>query len=126
MGVEPFLVASSLVGVVAQRLVRLICKYCKEEVQPNPELVRRLNPPEAGFFAGKGCKNCEGTGYRGRTVISEVMLISPAIQKAIMEREDAGVVRKISREEGMESMLGDGILKAVKGVTTLEEVARVV
>jgi type IV pilus assembly protein PilB len=126
MGVEPFLVASSLVGVVAQRLVRLICKYCKEEIQPKPELMRRLNAPETKFFAGKGCKNCEGTGYRGRTVISEVMLISPAIQKAIMERADASVVRKISREEGMESMLGDGIQKAVKGVTTLEEVARVV
>jgi type IV pilus assembly protein PilB len=126
MGVEPFLVASSLVGVVAQRLVRLTCKFCKEEVQPKPELVRRLNAPNAKFFAGKGCKNCEGTGYRGRTVIAEVMLLSPAIQKAIMEREDASMVRKISHEEGMETMLEDGIHKAVKGVTTLEEVARVV
>jgi type IV pilus assembly protein PilB len=126
MGVEPFLVASSLVGVVAQRLVRLICKYCKEEVQPKPELLRRLNAPDVKFFAGKGCKNCEGTGCRGRTVITEVMLMSPAIQKAIMERADAGIVRRISHEEGMETMLEDGLHKAVKGVTTLEEVARVV
>src|SRR2546421_945456 len=125
MEVEPFLVASSLVGVVAQRLVRLICKYCKEEVQPKPELVRRLNAPDVKFFAGKGCKNCEGTGYRGRTVIAEVMLFSPAIQKAIMERADASVVRRISHEEGMETMLEDGLHKAVNGVTTLEEVARV-
>jgi type II secretory ATPase GspE/PulE/Tfp pilus assembly ATPase PilB-like protein len=126
LGVEPFLVASSLVGVVAQRLVRLICKFCKEEVQPKPELVRRLNAPDVKFFAGKGCKNCEGTGYRGRTVIAEVMLMSPAIQKVIMERADASVVRRISHEEGMETMLEDGLHKAVKGVTTLEEVARVV
>src|SRR3989440_605124 len=116
MEVEPFLVASSLVGVVAQRLVRLICKFCKEEVQPKPELMRRLNAPDVKFFAGKGCKNCEGTGYRGRTVIAEVMLMSPAIQKAIMERADASVVRRISHEEGMETMLEDGLHKAVNGV----------
>ena len=66
------------------------------------------------------------SNYRGRTVIAEVMLMSPAIQKVIMERADASVVRRISREEGMETMLDDGLHKAVKGVTTLEEVARVV
>jgi type IV pilus assembly protein PilB len=126
MGVEPFLVASSLVGVIAQRLVRLICKYCKQEVAPNPELAQRLNVPDNKFYAGKGCKNCEGTGYRGRTVISEIMLLSPRIQKAIMERADASVIRAISREEGMETMLDDGVQKAINGVTTLEEVARVV
>jgi len=126
MGVEPFLVASSLVGVVAQRLIRLICKFCKEEVQPNPDLLRRLNVKSGKFFAGKGCKNCDGTGYRGRTVIAEVMLLSAAIQKAIMERADASVIRSLSHEEGMETMLEDGIQKAIKGVTTLDEVARVV
>jgi type IV pilus assembly protein PilB len=126
MGVEPFLVASSLVGVVAQRLVRLICKFCKEEVQPNPDLLRRLNVKNGKFFAGKGCKNCDGTGYRGRTVIAEVMLMSAAIQKAIMERAAANVVRSLALEEGMETMLEDGIQKAIKGVTTLDEVARVV
>ena len=126
IGVEPFLVASSLVGVVAQRLVRLICRYCKEEVQPNPDLARRLNVLDTKFYAGKGCKNCEGTGYRGRSVISEIMLMSPAIQKAIMERADSSIVRSISRQEGMETMMEDGIHKAIQGVTTLEEVARVV
>ncbi len=126
MEVEPFLVASSLVGVVAQRLVRLICKFCKEEARPNPDVARRLNVPDATFYAGKGCKNCEGTGYRGRTVISEIMLLSPAIQKAIMDRADASVIRRLSRDEGMETMLEDGIQKALNGFTTLEEVARVV
>ena len=126
MGVEPFLAASSLVGVVAQRLVRLICKYCKQEVPPNPELALRLNVPDNKFYAGQGCKNCEATGYRGRTVISEIMLLSPRIQKAIMERADASLIREIAREEGMQTMLEDGVQKAINGVTTLEEVARVV
>jgi type II secretory ATPase GspE/PulE/Tfp pilus assembly ATPase PilB-like protein len=126
MGVEPFLVASSLVGVVAQRLIRLICKYCKEEIRPNPDLVKRLNVPDTKFYAGKGCKNCEGTGYRGRTLISEIMLMTPAIQKAIMERADASIIRSLAREEGMETMVEDGTHKAINGVTTLEEVARVV
>jgi len=126
MGVEPFLAASSLVGVVAQRLVRLICKYCKQEVPPNPELALRLNVPDNKFYAGQGCKNCESTGYRGRTVISEIMLLSPRIQKAIMERADASLIREIAREEGMQTMLEDGVQRAINGVTTLEEVARVV
>ncbi len=126
MGVEPFLVASSLVGVVGQRLVRLICRYCKEESVANPDLARRLKVPPGRYYAGKGCKNCEGTGYRGRTVISEIMLLSTALQKAIMERADASVIRAMAKEEGMETMLEDGIQKAIKGLTTLEEVARVV
>ena len=126
MGVEPFLVASSICGVVGQRLVRLICKYCKEEVPPNSDLARRLNVTASKFFAGKGCKNCEGTGYRGRTTITEVMLPSAAIQKAIMERADASVIRQLSKEAGMVTMLEDGIEKATKGITTLEEIARVV
>jgi len=126
MGVEPFLAASSLVGVVAQRLVRLICKYCKQEVPPNLELALRLNVPDNKFYAGQGCKNCESTGYRGRTVISEIMLLSPRIQKAIMERADASLIREIAREEGMQTMLEDGVQRAINGVTTLEEVARVV
>src|SRR5262249_1027235 len=126
MGVEPFLAASSLVGVVAQRLVRLICKFCKEEIKPNPDIVRRLNVQNTKSFAGKGCNNCEGTGYRGRSVISEVMLLTPAIQKAIMQRADTSVIRSLACEEGMETMLEDGIEKAINGVTTLEEVARVV
>ena len=122
----PTAVVVDLVGVVAQRLLRLICKYCKQEVAPNPDLVRRLKVPDTQFYAGKGCKNCEGTGYRGRTVISEVMLMSSPIQKAIMDRADASVVRAMAHEEGMETMLEDGVHKAVKGLTTLEEVARVV
>jgi type II secretory ATPase GspE/PulE/Tfp pilus assembly ATPase PilB-like protein len=126
MGVEPFLVASSLVGVVAQRLVRVICRYCKEEAAPDPALARRLGVPAGKYYAGRGCRNCESTGYRGRTVISEVMLMTPPIQKAIMERADTSVIRQLARDEGMDTMLSDGTQKAIQGITTLEEVARVV
>jgi type II secretory ATPase GspE/PulE/Tfp pilus assembly ATPase PilB-like protein len=88
--------------------------------------MKRLNAPAGKYFTGKGCKNCDGTGFRGRTVITEVMLTSPAIQNAIMQRADASVIRKISHDEGMTTMKEDGIQKAVNGLTTLEEVARAV
>jgi type IV pilus assembly protein PilB len=126
MDVEPYLVASAVVGVIAQRLVRLICKICKEPSAPDEDLRRRIQFPEGQYFKGAGCKNCEGTGYRGRTVISEIMLMSPRIRKAIMERADTSVIRKIAHEEGMITMMEDGLGKAVGGLTTLEEVARVV
>jgi type IV pilus assembly protein PilB len=127
MGVEPYLVASSLVGIVAQRLVRVICRFCKEEVVPNADLVKSLNAPAtAKYYRGTGCRNCDGTGYRSRSVVSEVMLMSPGIRKAIMDQAEAGVIRKISHEEGMKTMLEDGVQKALDGVTTLEEIARVV
>jgi type II secretory ATPase GspE/PulE/Tfp pilus assembly ATPase PilB-like protein len=126
MGVEPYLVASSVVGVVAQRLVRLICKYCKESHPPEAELLARLQIEDGTYYKGKGCKNCEGTGYRGRTVLSEVMVMSPRIRKAIMDRAESSVIRKISHDEGMTTMLEDGIHKAARGVTTVEEVARVI
>ena len=126
MDVEPYLVASAVVGVIAQRLVRLICKICKEPSVPDEDLRRRMQFPEGQYFKGAGCKNCEGTGYRGRTIISEIMLMSPRIRKAIMERADTSVIRKIAHEEGMITMMQDGLGKAIAGLTTLEEVARVV
>jgi type II secretory ATPase GspE/PulE/Tfp pilus assembly ATPase PilB-like protein len=126
MRVEPFLVASSLTAVVAQRLVRLICRFCREETQPDPDLLKRLKITDGTFFKGKGCKSCEGTGYRGRTVISEVMLIDGRIQRATMERAEASVIRGIAKEDGMETMLEDGVHKALSGITTIEEVVRVV
>ena len=89
MGVEPFLVASSVVGVVAQRLVRLICKFCKEERQPKPELIKRLNAPAEKYFAGKGCKNCDGTGFRGDPVHGTGL----SIVRALVRDELRGTLR---------------------------------
>ena len=127
MGVEPYLVASSLVGVVAQRLVRVICKFCKEKIIPSKDLLSSLKAPgDSTYYRGAGCKNCDETGYRGRTIVSEIMLMSPGIRKAIMEHAEASIVRRIAHEEGMRTMLEDGVQKAIDGATTLNEVARVV
>jgi type IV pilus assembly protein PilB len=126
MGVEPYLVASSVVGVVAQRLVRLNCLFCREETRPEPELIQRLQMNGGPYFKGRGCRNCDGTGYRGRSVISEVMLMSPRIRKAIMERAESAVIRNISHEEGMTLMHEDGVHKIMEGLTSVEEVSRVV
>jgi type II secretory ATPase GspE/PulE/Tfp pilus assembly ATPase PilB-like protein len=127
MGVEPYLAASAVTGVAAQRLVRVICRTCKVDAGISSDLARSLGAPEnGGFFKGAGCRNCEDTGYRGRTIVSEVILMSPRIRKAVLDRADAATIRKLSQEEGMETMLGNGVQKALAGITTLEEVARVV
>ncbi len=127
MGVEPYLVASSIVGIVAQRLVRQICEFCREPDEPDRRTLRRITIPEnAQFFKGTGCNNCDKTGYRGRTAVSEVLLMNEEIRKAIMDQVDAGVIRDLARKEGMLSMADDGLERAIDGVTTLEEVARAV
>ena len=124
MGVEPYLVASSLVGVVAQRLIRRICEFCKDETEPDPRLLSRMNVSKGKFFKGAGCSNCENTGYRGRTAISEVMLLNEEIRKAIMEQTAASVIRELAMKEGMMTMLEDGLEQAAEGLTTIDEIAR--
>ena len=124
MGVEPYLVASSVVGIIAQRLVRQICEFCREPTEPDPRLLRRMSAPKAEFFKSAGCSNCENTGYRGRTAVSEVMLMNEHIRKAIMDQAAASEVHKLAREEGMITMQEDGLAQARKGLTTIDEIAR--
>ena len=126
MGVEPFLVASSVNLVMAQRLVRVICENCKEEVKPDPALVEEvgIDPKEFRFFKGKGCKECNNTGYRGRIGIYELMEITPEIREAIIKRESSSVIREIARKNGMRTLRESGLLKVKRGITTLEEVIR--
>ena len=124
MGVEPYLVASSLVGVVAQRLIRRICEFCKEETEPDPRLLRRMHVSKGTFFKGAGCSNCEDTGYRGRTAVSEVMLMNEEIRKAIMEQATASVIRELAIKEGMMTMLDDGLEQVSRGLTSIDEIAR--
>ena len=124
MGVEPYLVASSVVGIVAQRLVRRICEFCREPDDPDPRLIQRMNIPKGEFFKGTGCGNCEDTGYRGRIAVSEVMLMNEQIRKAIMDQADASEIRQLARDEGMITMLEDGLAQAQEGLTTIEELAR--
>lgn len=133
MGAEPYLVSSSLLGVVAQRLVRLICPQCPESVEPSAaqrgEMERlgyRITPERAeGMRRGEGCSHCGGTGYRGRVGLFEVLEAGPEVQEAVVESGDASAVREAARSEGMTTMLEAGLERVFAGETTLEEVLRV-
>ena len=129
MGVAPFLLASALLLVVSQRLVRSICNSCKEEAEPDPALMRRLGLQTDGgdqlkFFHGKGCDKCGNTGYRNRIGIFELLRVGPEMTPLILEKADSGSIQRAARAQGMRTMLEDGIRKALRGSTTLEEVAR--
>jgi len=126
MGVEPFLIASSVVGVVAQRLVRKICEQCKESYLPAPEVITENSLPEGTlFYRGKGCEYCRFSGYRGRTAIFEVMKMSERISTLVMKKASSGEIRQVAIREGMKTLFEDGKEKVISGITTLEEVLRV-
>ncbi|MCX5655806.1 MAG: GspE/PulE family protein [Planctomycetota bacterium] len=128
MGIEPYLVASSLEAVLAQRLVRLICTHCKETLPPeDAESLKSQFGNEAPpvLFWGRGCRECQGTGYHGRTGIFETMLVTSEVRKLIVERVSAGEIRRVAALEGMKSLRGDGWRLVRSGRTTLEEVLRV-
>ncbi|MFQ5957012.1 MAG: GspE/PulE family protein, partial [Candidatus Brocadiales bacterium] len=128
MGVEPFLAASSLTAVIAQRLARTICKNCKEEITPDSSLVKRLGSEELTrgmkFYRGKGCSNCRGTGYRGRMGIFELLNITPELSELIMKRADSNVLRTTAMKQGFKTLKEDGVDKVAQGSTTVEEVLR--
>ena len=149
MGVEPFLVASTLALAVAQRLVRRICVRCRESVTPDPALVGSLHAradfdrtvavlrsegmlgagddPLAALrmFRGRGCPQCSGTGFRGRVGVFELFEVDDAIRALVMERRDASLIRAAAIDRGMKTMFQDGLAKALLGETTLHEVFRV-
>ena len=126
MGVEPFLASSSVIGILAQRLVRLICDKCKEPYSPATDVLKDLNfATDAQFFRGKGCPKCNHTGLKGRTGIFELLVITEEIRKLIDEKKSADEIGKKARELGMRTLRDDGLLKAKEGLTTLEEVLRV-
>lgn len=129
MGMEPFLVSSSLIGVLAQRLVRKICLKCKEKYAPTPEALKDiglLNEPRTTvFYKGKGCSECMNTGYKGRIGIFELMLPDEAIRNLIIAKASADEIRKRALVLGMTTLMDDGIDKIKQGVTTAEEVLRV-
>lgn len=156
MDIEPFLVASSLIGIQAQRLVRMLCPMCKELYEPNPanlaELefnlsdpyslgpepshhlyrtawskltpITRLHPDKLMLYRAVGCDNCLGTGYRGRTGIYEMVMITDTIRAHVLRNSDSNTIRKVAKGDGMVSLREDGIRKVVTGVTTIEEVVR--
>ncbi|MBE0566889.1 MAG: type IV-A pilus assembly ATPase PilB [Krumholzibacteria bacterium] len=125
MGIEPFLVASSTLLIMAQRLVRRICKNCKEELTLSDEALRDVGlEPGTPVFHGKGCEKCGGTGYAGRQGLYEVMPITPAIRELILDRASTTEIRHMARRDGMLTLREDGLIKVAKGVTTIEEVLR--
>ena len=137
MGIEPFLVASTVNAIIGQRLIRKICDKCKVSFTiTSAELVSKLNKDvvkksfgtskETRLYHGKGCKVCHNTGYMGRIGIFEVLEITPAIQNLVTQKVDADVIKAKAIEEGMTTMLEDGISKAQQGITTIEEVLRLV
>jgi type IV pilus assembly protein PilB len=125
MGIEPFLISSSILLACAQRLVRRICPNCREEVRPEPEFLAKLgmeNEEGSVFYQGAGCDRCKGRGYMGRAAIIEVLPISEPIRRLIIKRASAAVIKNQAITEGMKSLRMVGIDKARQGVTTLQEV----
>src|SRR5437868_5434569 len=127
MGIEPFLISSSILLTCAQRLVRRVCPNCREEFQPEPELLAKLEIQDEGttFYQGAGCDRCKRRGYMGRAAIIEVLPVSETIRRLIIKRASAAVIKNQAVSEGMKTLRMVGIDKAREGVTTLEEILRV-
>jgi type II secretory ATPase GspE/PulE/Tfp pilus assembly ATPase PilB-like protein len=129
MGIEPFLLAPSLLGIVAQRLARKICVECKESYIPRKAELDKLGIPEGAaefkFARGKGCPACKGSGYKGRIAIHEVLAADEIIRNLITEKVPLASIRTYAVQTGFMNMRLDGVRKVVRGLTTLEEVLRV-
>lgn len=131
LGVPPYLVSSSLMAVIAQRLVRVICEHCREESPlekySGEEFEKLLNTHYANkpFYHGAGCEQCRGTGYQGRTAVHEVMLVDDTLKEMISNRASMSVLRRQALAAGMEDLHRDGLDKAARGITTVQEIFRV-
>ncbi len=130
MGIEPFLVASSVEAVLAQRLVRTICKHCKTEVKVEKSYLRKIGFPEneidtAKFYKGAGCEECRQLGYQGRMGIYELLILNEALRPLILSRAAASTIAQKAMEQGMRTLRTDGWNKVKAGMTTIEEVLRV-
>lgn len=132
MGIEPFLITSSVLLAGSQRLVRKICQQCRESYEPPKELLRQLGITEKHlnsqipvFYRPKGCPACGGKGYAGRVVLLEALTLSPAIKNLVLKRESEHEIKRIACEQGMKTLRENGIAKILQGITTPEEVVRV-
>ncbi|MCB0826591.1 MAG: Flp pilus assembly complex ATPase component TadA [Armatimonadetes bacterium] len=137
MGVEPFLIASSVIGILAQRLVRVLCPDCKEQYTASRESLLRYGFPvpedlgadthgEVTLFKARGCDRCKSTGYKGRTGVHELMPVTDEIRDAILNEKPAHDLRKLARDAGMRTLQHDALQKIVMGVTSVDEVIRVI
>jgi general secretion pathway protein E len=130
MGVEPFLAASSIVGILAQRLVRTICPHCKVEHTPPQELLDEVSaecalPPGTTFYRGAGCDKCMQIGYWGRTGTYELLKVDDRVRELLLQDKDSATIKKAAIEQGMRSLRAAGLDKAMLGITSLEEIMRV-
>ena len=130
MGVERYLITSTVNGVLSQRLVRRLCPHCRTPVQPPPELLRssgleRFVAPGAPIYEPKGCDHCRGSGYQGRTGIHELLVVDEAMRSAILQGQDASSLQAVAIKAGMYTLYDDGLRKVAAGVTSLDELLRV-
>jgi len=131
MGIEPFLITSAVIGVLAQRLVRVICPHCKEAYSPPVDALRRLglDPAEqksVRLYRGRGCDHCRGTGYRGRLGAFELMVMNDKLRGLVINGASVDELRAAAQQDGMRTLRQDGVQKVLGGVTTIEELLRVV
>jgi general secretion pathway protein E len=129
MGVEPFLVSSSLLMIVAQRLVRRLCMDCREAYNPSDVELRDVGLMRSAItkpiYRATGCKSCLDTGYKGRTGIYEMLSVTDSVRQLVMQSSDSGAVRKAAIADGMNTLRQDGLLKVIAGFTSFDEVIRV-
>ena len=135
MGIEPFLVSSSVECIIAQRLVRTICPKCKTPIKDKKSALKKLalinhipkdiELDKVDIYEGKGCEECKFTGYKGRTAIYEFLVLSEPITELIVKKASADQIKRKALELGMHTLMQDGLEKVLKGITTLSEVARV-
>ena len=131
MGIEPFLISSSIIGVLAQRLVRTVCRNCSESYHPPIEALHRLGvAPTEGedvvFYRGRGCERCKGSGYRGRMALFELMPMNEPVRDLLLRGASATAIRGQAIQDGMRTLRDDGVLKVLEGATTVDELLRVV
>lgn len=129
MGVQPFLVASSVMAVMAQRLVRVVCAKCKESYTPSPDELQYFDigqdqAADATFARGRGCNECQHTGYRGRLAVFELMLMNSTLREMTFRSEPTQNLRRQARLFGMRTLVDDAKDKAFEGITTLAEVQK--
>jgi type IV pilus assembly protein PilB len=132
MGIEPFLICSAVLGIVAQRLLRRVCPKCKEPGEIPESLARRVGLNQVmevrgpvTLYRGAGCKSCFQTGYKGRVGVTEILLLNPSIKELILKRAGEFKIKEAARRGGMRTMREDSLLKALEGLTSLEEVLRI-
>ncbi len=129
MGVEPFLVSSSILGVIGQRLVRKVCQFCKQPYIPNDSEIKELGItrdmlPKFTIFKSRGCEKCANTGYMGRTVISELMVVSDEVRSLVLSGTDSNTIKRQAVKEGMITVRQNAVSKVLQGITTIEELFR--